>query len=213
MSAPVGHREGATLRRRRSIHDGQHREIVRRPRWSTLTASGSTNAPHRSQRTFRSGAAAVGFLGCGSATYRALGRSRAAHRSCRRKPIRCLTSGVRQRQLCKRCRERRGVDRAHGLTCRQVGQRTRAKAIGWSRVAVVVERYEAGESLLVPPAHGVEVDRRQRAVQEDGFTGIHLAQRVRRARTPRAGRSARRFAGLGAHHRRATGCHATSSIE
>lgn len=88
---------------------------------------------------------------------------------------------IRLRQLRKGRGESGGVDRAHGLACWLLTQRARRQTIRWSRVAVAVERYEACQLLLVPPAHGVEVDRRKRAVQEDGFTGEHLAKRVRRS--------------------------------
>jgi len=99
----------------------------------------------------------------------------------RRRLVRRSPAGVRRRQLCQRGGERRGVDRAYRLTCWLLAQRAGAKSIWWSRVAVGIERYEPGEQLLVPPAHSVEVDGRQSAVQEDGFAGIHLPKCVGRS--------------------------------
>ena len=74
--------------------------------------------------------------------------------------------------------QRGWVDDRAGLAGFGAGERAGGQAVGRLGVAVAVEGDEALEVVLVPPADGVEVDGWEGAVEEDGFAGVHLAQRV-----------------------------------
>jgi hypothetical protein len=73
-----------------------------------------------------------------------------------------------------------GVDGRLQVDGRFVRERTGGQIRPRVGVAGGVERDESAEVFLSPPADGVEVNGRQGSVEQDGFAGIHLAERVGR---------------------------------
>lgn len=73
------------------------------------------------------------------------------------------------RQLCQGGMQGGGIDDRSRLGGLDARQRARGEFVRRLRAAVLVERDEASQILLAPPSHGVEVDRREGAVQQHRF--------------------------------------------